>query len=144
MSDESIASEQEEAVAALVGAPDAFLELVQAAAAAELERRNPPPVTPEVIDGWRIVSRVAGAHAAELQDDGRIKVAALWDVIIQHEDGRVREWQSCLFGANEANMLAWCVDQVQLAEVRERAEGERQAHEAERARLGLTEVSDGD
>lgn len=105
-------------------APIEFLRLMQARLAAEIAEREPPPgPAPEVQDGWRIVSAVSSM--------------GLWDVIVRHKDGRVREFERCFFGANEPNMLAWCVEQIAAGDAREAHAEEMKKHEAQRKRLKL-------
>lgn len=91
-----------------------------------------------VMDGWRLVAALRGPVTYQVVNfDGSEGRGGLWHVVIQHEDGRVREWESVFFGANERNMLAWCVAQVESEETRQRYETDRAEFEAVRQSLSL-------
>lgn len=90
------------------------------------------------INGWRLAAALRGPVTYQVANqDGSEARGGLWHVVIQHEDGRVREWENVFFGANERNMLAWCVSQVASEETRARYETDRAEFEAVRVALGL-------
>lgn len=97
----------------------------------------------ETIRGWRIAARHLKPATVRLLDDRDVpyEVTGLWDVIVVHEEtGEAREFERVYFGANEPNMLAWCVEQIEAARVRAGLEAQRAEYEAARAALGLGET----